>query len=165
MNLPRFAQSVRSCPCCRLARGGCVAVALVEISSAIYKGRFRNCSAGLYFRLHGEKKKKENEKKKVWEEDRANKGWPAMALHGEKAARCFTRVKRVLYNCSLLLKLCGTKTVRCFIRIITFVQFIGRQQFKRDRCLLKCPCCSFQRKANITAISQTEVLNCSVHTL
>ena len=45
-----------------LARSVCVAVPPVEISSAIYKGRFRNCSAGPCISLH-EKKKKEKGKK------------------------------------------------------------------------------------------------------
>lgn len=65
MNLPRFTQSVqavRFLPC--TGGGGCVAVPPVEISSAIYKGRFRNCSAGLYICLHEKKERKWKKKKK-----------------------------------------------------------------------------------------------------
>lgn len=38
---------------------------LWKFSSAIYKGRFRNCSTGLYISPHEKKSEK-----KVWEEDR-----------------------------------------------------------------------------------------------
>lgn len=57
---------------------------LWKFSSAIYKGRFRNCSAGLYISPHEKKSEKKKEKKKKSGKKTEKKCWSTVKLHGEK---------------------------------------------------------------------------------
>lgn len=56
---------------------------LWKFSSAIYKGRFRNCSTGLYISPHEKKVKKKKRKKKSGKKTE-KKCWSTVKLHGEK---------------------------------------------------------------------------------
>lgn len=72
-----------------------VAVPAVEISSAIYEGRFRNCTAGLYIRLH-EKKTKNEKREKSGKKERENKGWPSMTFHGDEVDQQRRMLRKLL---------------------------------------------------------------------